>query len=128
MTWDEQLSDYILIGIVSNGAPSCFQGYPSVFTEVAAYTNWIENTMEYHDSFDVENEDSYLFYPYFKTDNLLYQEPQIEEIPSSRIPRKIISNSFSFDTLLSRPQFGTTTSNRNPRNLFSRFLSLLNNQ
>ena len=84
--------------------------------------------MDYYDRVDVENEDSYLFYPYFKTDNLLYQEPQIEEIPSSRIPRKIISNSFSLDTLLSRPQFRTTTSNRNPRNLFSRFLRMLNNQ
>ena len=67
MTWDDQLSDYLLIGIVSNGAPSCFRGHPSVFTEVAAYTNWIQKTIEYHDTYDLENEDSYLFYPYFNS-------------------------------------------------------------
>ena len=120
VTWDEQLSGYMLIGIVSNGAPSCFQGHPSVFTDVAAYTNWIQKTIEYHDTYDLENEDSYLFYPYFNSPNVLQNEPQSEDFSTSRIPRKI-----AFDELSNGAQI--VTSIPIPRNLFSRFLSIFGN-
>ena len=120
MTWDDQLSDYLLIGIVSNGAPSCFRGHPSVFTEVAAYINWIQKTIEYHDSYDVANEDSYLFSPFYNSQNTLSQKPQVEDISTHHIPRKLL-----FNELSNRPHIETFV--RKPRNLISTFLRMFEN-
>ena len=124
VTWDDGLTP-VLIGIVSNGAPSCYKGLPLVFTEVAAYTEWIQNTMENHNNYDIQSEDSYLFHPYFTAQNI-QQDPQID--PSIRIPRKKefdSFHSFSFDKLLPDPQFETSI--RKPRNLISKFLNFFGN-
>ena len=88
VTWDEQVGGWALIGILSNGARSCFQGMPEVYTKVASYVDWIQKTIELNDQYDIRNEDSYLFYPYFTSEPVTIR-PQIET--SYRIPRSIFS-------------------------------------
>ena len=122
VTWDDQYGGWVLIGIVSNGAPSCYRGLPLVFTEVSAYTEWLQNTMEKHESYDIQNEDSYLFHPYFTSQDI-QQDPPIDH--SIRIPRKKEFDSLSLDKLLPEPQFAT--SYRKPRDLISSFLNFFGN-
>ena len=65
VTWDEKNGGWTLIGLLSNGARSCFRGMPEVYTKVADYLKWIHKTMEKHDRYDVQNRESLLFYPAF---------------------------------------------------------------
>ena len=53
-----------MIGLLSNGARSCFRGMPEVYTKVADYLKWIHKTMEKHDRYDVQNRESQIFYPF----------------------------------------------------------------
>ena len=54
VTWDEQNDGWTLIGVLSNGARSCFQGMPEVYTEVVSYLRWIQETMERHEREDIQ--------------------------------------------------------------------------
>jgi len=65
VTWDEKNGGWTLIGLLSNGARSCFKGMPEVYTKVADYLKWIHKTMEKHDRYDVQNRESLLFFPAF---------------------------------------------------------------
>ena len=49
VTWDDDNGGWTLIGILSNGAKSCFSGRPEVYTRVASYLTWIYATMEKYD-------------------------------------------------------------------------------
>ena len=64
VTWDERNGGWTLIGLLSNGARSCFRGMPEVYTKVADYLKWIHKTMEKHDRYDLrDNTDFQLFKP-----------------------------------------------------------------
>ena len=91
VTWDEQNDGWTLIGVLSNGARSCFQGMPEVYTEVVAYLGWIQETMEHHEREDIQNEDSYLFYPFF--DKQQISSPQRTQY--IRTPRNILTSFLS---------------------------------
>jgi len=65
VTWDDKNGGWTLIGLLSNGARSCFRGMPEVYTKVADYLKWIHKTMEKHDRYDLQNRESLLFYPSF---------------------------------------------------------------
>ena len=65
VTWDDKNGGWTLIGLLSNGARSCFKGMPEVYTKVADYLKWIHKTMEKHDRYDVQNRESLLFFPAF---------------------------------------------------------------
>ena len=40
------------MGVLSNGAQSCFQGMPSVFTRVGDYMDWVEQTVSAYSGID----------------------------------------------------------------------------
>ena len=87
---DEQNGGWTIIGVLSNGARSCFRGMPEVYTEVTTYLEWIRRTMEKHDIYDIQNEDSYLFYPYFSSQQ--HHSSHTNTLPQIvRSPRNIFS-------------------------------------
>ena len=43
------------MGVLSNGAQSCFQGMPSVFTRVGDYMDWVEQTVSAYSGIDYIN-------------------------------------------------------------------------
>lgn len=45
VTYDEQNGGWTLIGLLSNGAKSCFKGLPEVYTKVGDYLDWIHKTI-----------------------------------------------------------------------------------
>ena len=45
VTYDEKNGGWTLIGLLSNGAKSCFNGLPEVYTKVGDYLDWIYDTM-----------------------------------------------------------------------------------
>ena len=63
VTWDERNGGWTLIGLLSNGARSCFRGMPEVYTKVADYLKWIHKTMTKHDRYDVKSRHEQIFYP-----------------------------------------------------------------
>ena len=44
-----------IVGVLSNGAQSCFQGMPSVFTRVGDYMDWVEQTVSAYSGIDYIN-------------------------------------------------------------------------
>ncbi len=48
--WDGQA--WTLVGLLSNGASSCFKGLPAVFTRVGDYMDWIEHTVSAYSGVD----------------------------------------------------------------------------
>lgn len=62
VTWDDKNGGWTLIGLLSNGARSCFRGMPEVYTKVADYLKWIHKTMEKHDRLaDVRERNRFMF-------------------------------------------------------------------
>jgi len=47
VTWED--NKWTLIGLLSNGARSCFDGRPEVYTRVSSYMDWITATMDKYD-------------------------------------------------------------------------------
>lgn len=45
VTFDTKNGGWTLIGLLSNGAKSCFKGLPEVYTKVGDYLDWIEETI-----------------------------------------------------------------------------------
>ena len=45
VAWDEFNERWTLVGLLSNGAKSCFRGMPAVFTRVGDYMPWIMEIM-----------------------------------------------------------------------------------
>ena len=45
VTFDTKNGGWTLIGLLSNGAKSCFKGLPEVYTKVGDYLDWIYKTM-----------------------------------------------------------------------------------
>ena len=45
VTYDTKNGGWTLIGLLSNGAKSCFKGLPEVYTKVGDYLDWIYQTM-----------------------------------------------------------------------------------
>ena len=45
VTYDEENGGWTLIGLLSNGAKSCFKGLPEVYTKVGDYLDWIHSTV-----------------------------------------------------------------------------------
>ena len=45
VTYHEQNGGWTLIGLLSNGAKSCFKGLPEVYTKVGDYLDWIHTTI-----------------------------------------------------------------------------------
>jgi len=45
VTWDQNNGGWTLIGLLSNGAKSCFEGNPEIYTKVGDYLPWIYDTM-----------------------------------------------------------------------------------
>ena len=45
VTFDEQNGGWTLLGLLSNGAKSCFKGLPEVYTKVGDYLDWIHTTI-----------------------------------------------------------------------------------
>ena len=43
------------MGVLSNGAQSCFHGMPSVFTRVGDYMDWVEQTVSAYSGIDYIN-------------------------------------------------------------------------
>jgi len=46
VTWDATNGGWTLIGLLSNGAKSCFEGNPEIYTKVGDYLPWIFDTMK----------------------------------------------------------------------------------
>ena len=44
-----------IVGVLSNGAQSCFHGMPSVFTRVGDYMDWVEQTVSAYSGVDYIN-------------------------------------------------------------------------
>ena len=51
VTWEEP-AGWTLIGLLSNGARSCFDGKPEVYTRVSSYMEWIQTTMAKYDQLE----------------------------------------------------------------------------
>ena len=45
VTYDSKNGGWTLIGLLSNGAKSCFKGLPEVYTKVGDYLDWIYDTI-----------------------------------------------------------------------------------
>ena len=45
VVWDEEMGGWTLVGLLSNGAKSCFRGLPAVYTRVGDYLDWIYDTV-----------------------------------------------------------------------------------
>ena len=45
VTFDNRNGGWTLIGLLSNGAKSCFKGLPEVYTRVGDYLDWIHETI-----------------------------------------------------------------------------------
>ena len=46
VTYDRRNGGWTLIGLLSNGAKSCFKGLPEVYTKVGDYLDWIRETIQ----------------------------------------------------------------------------------
>lgn len=49
VTYDTRNGGWTLIGLLSNGAKSCFKGMPEIYTKVGDYLDWIYETINQND-------------------------------------------------------------------------------
>ena len=48
--WDNETGGWTLVGLLSNGAKSCFSGKPAVYTRIGDYLPWIYETVRNHNN------------------------------------------------------------------------------